>query len=144
MLGVADHLIGRAVLHDPTQIHNGDAVGDVLYHREVMGDEQIGQALLLLQLLQKVDDLRLDGNVQSGNTLVADHKLGVDSQGAGNADALALAAGHAALGLLYLDVGAICQLAHRLGELELFAFHDVAEDVPALAATEAMACTTCR
>ena len=69
------------------------------------------------------------------------HELGVEELLGGLAgihDALALAAGHAALGLLYLDVGAICQLAHRLGELELLAFHDVAEDVPALAAAEAV------
>ena len=40
-----------------------------------MGDEQIGQAELLLERTQKVDDLRLNGNVQRGNRLVAEDEI---------------------------------------------------------------------
>ena len=49
--------------------------------------------MLLLQIVQQVDDLRLNGHVQRGNRLVADDELGVERQGACDADALALSAG---------------------------------------------------
>lgn len=43
--------------------------------------------------MQQVDDLCLNRHIQSGNRLVADDKLRLDGQRAGNADALTLAAG---------------------------------------------------
>ena len=58
-----------------------------------MRDEEIRQILLFLQLRQQVQDLRLDGNVQRRYGLVADHERRIQSQAAGDADALALAAG---------------------------------------------------
>ena len=48
---------------------------------------------LLLELFKHIDDLGLDGHVQRGDGLVADNEVRVDRQGAGDADALALAAG---------------------------------------------------
>ena len=45
-----------------------------------MGDEQIGEVLLLLEILKQVDDLALKGHVQRGNCLVADDELRLDSQ----------------------------------------------------------------
>ena len=45
------------------QIHDADAVGNVLDDRQVMRDEQIGQVALLLQISEQVDDLALDGHV---------------------------------------------------------------------------------
>src|SRR3989440_574267 len=47
-------------LHHLAHIHHGDAVRDVLDHRQVVGDEKVGQVELLLEVFQKVDDLRLD------------------------------------------------------------------------------------
>ena len=65
-----------------------------LHDREVVGDEEVGQPLSsLLQVLQQVDDLGLDGDVEGRDGLVADDERGVAGQGAGDADALALAAG---------------------------------------------------
>ena len=48
---------------------------------------------LLLQVLQQVDHLRLDRDVERRHRLVADDQLGLDGERAGDADALALAAG---------------------------------------------------
>ncbi len=75
------------------QIHHRDAVADVLHHGEVVGDEQIGEAEALLQILQQVDDLRLDRDVERRHRLVADDQVGIDGERAGDADALALPAG---------------------------------------------------
>ena len=58
-----------------------------------MGDEQIGQTHLLLQLVKHINNLCLNGHIQCGHRLVTDHKLGTHGQRAGNADTLALTAG---------------------------------------------------
>ena len=58
-----------------------------------MGDEHVGEALLLLlELLKQVDDLGLDGDVEGGDGLVADDQGGLSRQGAGDGDALPLSA----------------------------------------------------
>ena len=59
---------------------------------EVVADHQIGQAELVLQIQQKVDDLRPDRNVQCRDGFVQHHDFRSQNQRAGNADALALAA----------------------------------------------------
>ena len=66
---------------------------DVLDDRQIVGDEEIGEAELLLQVLQQIDDLGLDRHVERRDRLVADDQLGLDRERARDADALALAAG---------------------------------------------------
>ena len=83
----------RRSLDDLAEIHDRDAVGDVLHHREVVGDEDVGEAEAALQVLQQVDDLRLDRDVERRDRLVADDEARLDGERAGDADALALAAG---------------------------------------------------
>ena len=60
-----------------------------------MMDEATSNAVidLLLQLPQKIDDLRLHGHIQSGHRLVANNKLRFQRQRPGDADALPLPAG---------------------------------------------------
>ena len=58
-----------------------------------MGDEQIGQAHFVLQLVKHIDDLSLDGDIQCRNRLVADNELRVQCESPSDADALALTAG---------------------------------------------------
>ena len=60
---------------------------------QIVRNEEIGQPQLVLQVLEEVDDLRLDGDVQGGDRLVADDELRVRGQGARDADALPLSAG---------------------------------------------------
>ena len=57
-------IIGRSELHDIAEVHNGDTVADVLDDVEVMRNKEERQSELLLQVMQQVDDLGLDGNVQ--------------------------------------------------------------------------------
>ena len=58
-----------------------------------MGDEHVGQPPLLLQILQQVQNLGLDGHVQGGHRLVTDDEPGMQGQGLGDGNALALASG---------------------------------------------------
>jgi hypothetical protein len=87
---VLEQLLGLRHLHDLAQVHDRHPVGDVADHVQVVGDEQVGEVELGLQVLHQVDDLGLDRDVQGRDRLVADDEAGVQRQGAGDADALAL------------------------------------------------------
>ena len=58
-----------------------------------MGDEEDGQVVLGLQFLEQVQNLGLNGHIQSGNRLVADNQLRLQRKCTGNADTLTLTAG---------------------------------------------------
>lgn len=75
-----------------TQIHNGNAIGDVLHDGQVVGDKEIRRTKLVLQFLKQVQNLGLNGNIQSGYRLVTDNQLGLQRKSAGDADTLTLAA----------------------------------------------------
>ena len=85
---VREQLLGWSHLHDLSEIHDGDLVGKMIDDGQVVGDEDIGQAHLPLQLAQQVQNLRLNGNIQRGNRLIADDKLRIHGQRSGNADTL--------------------------------------------------------
>src|SRR3990172_13000678 len=76
--------------HQFAEIHDRDTVTDVAHHGEVMGNKQIREVETSLELLQKVDDLDLNGHVQRGDRLVADDECRAGCQSPGNADALPL------------------------------------------------------
>ena len=78
-----------------------------------MADEQIRQFVLLLNVLQQVDDLRLNGHVQRGHRLIADDELGVQCQRTGDADTLPLAAGEL-VGIAVLVEGLQTAVVHDL------------------------------
>ncbi len=84
---------GRRALDDAAEIHHQHPVGDVLDHRQVVRDEQVGEPELAAHRGEQVEDLRLDRKIEGRDRLVADDEARLDHQGAGDADALALAAG---------------------------------------------------
>ena len=53
-LRVQDDLVGQTALHDPAVMEHDDPVAKLLYQRDVVADEEIGQLPFLLQLLQKL------------------------------------------------------------------------------------------
>ena len=82
-------------LHEPSRAHDRDAIRHVVHHREVVGDEEIGEAELALEVLQEVQYLGLHGDVEGRHRLVADEELGLQGERTRDADALALSAGEA-------------------------------------------------
>ena len=58
-----------------------------------MGDEQVGQAEAVLQVLEQVDDAGLDRHVEGGDRLVEHEQRRLERQRPGDADPLALPAG---------------------------------------------------
>ena len=79
-----------ALFHGVAQVHHHHIVGDVAHHAQVVRDEQIGQAKVLLQIGQQVEHLRLNRDIQRGDRLVGHDQRGLEHQRAGNGDALAL------------------------------------------------------
>ena len=91
--GRSEELIAAARLHDAPGIHDRDAVADVAHDGQVVGDEEVGDAEVALEVHEQVEDLALHGDVERGDRLVADDERGLQGQGARDADALQLAAG---------------------------------------------------
>ena len=84
-------LVLRPQLGHPAEVHDADPVRDVPHDGQVVGDEDVRQAELVLQLLHQVDDLGLHRDVERRDRLVADEHLRVQRDAAGDADALPLA-----------------------------------------------------
>jgi hypothetical protein len=63
----------------------------VLHDGQVVGDEQVGQPQLLLEVVEEIQDLTLDRDVERRDRFVEDHEFRVEGEGTGDADALALA-----------------------------------------------------
>ena len=84
-------LVGE--LHDLAEVHHRHSGRDVLHHREVVRDEQVREPEASLQVLQQVDDLRLDRDIERRYRLVADDEPRLHRDRARDADALALPAG---------------------------------------------------
>ena len=93
-----ENLPDRAGLDHPAGPHDGDGVGDQPHHRQVVRDEQVGQAEIALQLVEQRQDLRLHGDVERRDGLVQHQHAGVEEQRAGDRHALPLAARERAAG----------------------------------------------
>ena len=72
MLGVVEHLVGGALFHQPTRVHDGQAIGDLDQHREVVRDEDHREAELVLELLHEPEHLGLNHDVEGGGGLVGE------------------------------------------------------------------------
>ena len=93
MPGPIEKLFRASVLHQLSNVHHHHAVTDVFDHTEIVRDEQIGEMEFALQILQKVEGLRLDRNIQRADGFITDDQLRVERQGARQTDPLALSAG---------------------------------------------------
>ena len=89
-----EQLLGWTCLDELAQIHDADVVRNMTDNRHIMRDKHIGDAQLILQIHQQVENLRLNGDVQCRYRLITDDELGIQCQCAGNADTLTAAAVH--------------------------------------------------
>ncbi len=92
MLRLGEDILGGAFLDDLAALHDVDALGHLAHDAEVVGDEQHGHAHLALQLLQQLEDLRLDGDVEGRRRLVGYQQVRLVGECHGDHDALPLAA----------------------------------------------------
>ena len=80
-------------LAELAEIHDGNAIADVADDREIVGDEQEGEAVAVLHVLEQVEDLGLHGDVERRDRFIAHDHVGVEHEAAGDRDPLALPAG---------------------------------------------------
>ena len=90
---VSEHLGDGPRLDDAAVLEHRDGVGDLPHEGKVVGDEEIGESELLLQLEQHLEDARLHGDIQRRCRLVEHDHIGLQHECAGDRDPLALAAG---------------------------------------------------
>src|SRR3954470_5125598 len=57
---------GRPDLGQPTEVHDGDPVGEVPNHVDVVGDDQVGQSELAGEVVQQVEDRAGGGGGDAG------------------------------------------------------------------------------
>ena len=65
MEGVFKNAVRIGNLDTFAQIHDHDASGNVANHGEIVGDEEIGKAHFLLKVHEEIENLGLDGHIQS-------------------------------------------------------------------------------
>src|SRR5271156_4648100 len=68
-------------------------VGELCDNRQAVRNEEIGKGEFALKVLKQQENLRADGDIEGGDGLVRDDEFWTKDQGAGDTDALALAAG---------------------------------------------------
>ena len=112
--GALIELIRVRCLYYSSKVHNSDSVRNMSDNQKVVRDEEIGNAQLLLQLFKHIDDLRLDGNVQRGYSLVADDESGIYCQRSRNTDTLSLTAGE----LVDISCRVLCVQSDQFHEAE--------------------------
>ena len=89
---ISVEILGACNFDKLAKIHDADAIADILDDRQIMRNEQVSQPELLLKIQQKVQYLRLNGNVQSRDRLVRDDELWPKGQRTRNSDPLPLTA----------------------------------------------------
>src|SRR5690606_40059508 len=75
MAGSGQDLFGAADILELAQIEDPDLITQVADHRQVMGDQQIGQLKSGLQVLEQIQNLSLNGYIQRRDRLVQQQYL---------------------------------------------------------------------
>ena len=92
MLGGFAERVGGALFDQFSEVHDGDVIAHVADDGEVMSDEEVGQFEFVLEVFEEVQYLGLDADVEGAHGFITDEEFGLDGEGAGDADALALTA----------------------------------------------------
>ncbi len=78
MLWRREKVTRRAIFHNFTLPHHDDVVAHLPDHRQIVRDEQVGEAKIALQTQQQVENPRLHRNIKGGSCFVEDQQLGFD------------------------------------------------------------------
>jgi len=93
MLRREKNVLRAALFNDAAGVHDGDAIGDLGDHTEVVSDEEESEFHFAAELVEQFEDLFLNGDIESGSGLIGDKQFGIGGEGHGDHDALAKAAG---------------------------------------------------
>lgn len=93
MIGPLEDFLDSRLFHDPPEIHDGNAVGDVLDDAQIVADKQVGEILLVAQFHEQVDDLCLYGHIKCRDAFFTNEEFRLNGKRACNVDTLTLSAG---------------------------------------------------
>ena len=82
-----------SVLYQVSKIHYTYVIGNMLYYRQIVGNEQIAQLVLFLKFIQKIDNLSLNGYVKCRYRLITYYKFRIKSKSSCYTNSLSLATG---------------------------------------------------
>lgn len=80
VLGRREQVGGRNLFEDAAEMHDGDAVGEVLDGGEVVRDERAAEAAVPLEVREEVEDGCVDRDVQRGGRLIGREQARVDRE----------------------------------------------------------------
>ena len=75
VLGGAKDVFDGPLLDEFSIQHNKDSIGEVCHDAKVVGDEENRHAELFPQVSQKVENLRLDGDVERSGRFIRNEKF---------------------------------------------------------------------
>jgi len=93
MEGIRKEFLGWCNLHNSPKVHDGNPVGNVAHHAEVMGDEEVREVHLFLELTEEVENLCPHRNIKGRDRLVAHHEVRFKDERPGDTDTLPLPSG---------------------------------------------------
>ena len=76
------------LLHDAPRIHDRDSRAHTRYHPKIMSDKKDGGRQIFLKITQQLQDLGLDGHIESRGGFVSDQEVGSTRNGHGDHRAL--------------------------------------------------------
>src|SRR5262249_45994447 len=120
MTRIGKQFIRGGGLDDATEIHDRHPVRDMLDHRKIVRNENVGEGESLAKSGQQIEHLRANRNVESRNRLVTNNKLWFDCKRSCNRDSLALAAGEfmrVSLAVPCVEPDKIQQLGHPIAAM---------------------------
>ena len=86
-------LIRLTTLHHLALLHHDQVMRQRSHHRQIVADEQVSQAMFLLQTPQQSHDLLLHRAIQCRRRFIQQDQVGLEHQRPGNGDALPLTTG---------------------------------------------------
>ena len=93
MRGIGEHGAGRALLDDAAGMEHRHRLAELCDEAEVVGDEEHGGIVAVLEVVDQAQNLALHRDVEGGGRLVGDDEARPAGEGDGDEDALAHAAG---------------------------------------------------
>ena len=83
-------------LHAAAGVHDENVIRELGDYAKIMGDDDDGVPHLIFDLCQRLNDLRLDGDAQTGGGLVCNEQVGLEDHGHGDENSLPEARGELA------------------------------------------------
>ena len=81
MFRIVEYLVTSADFYNVSCVHNSNPACDFSYNAKIVRNVDNRQVMLLLQAAQKLNDLRLNGHIQSRGRLIADQYLRLTGNG---------------------------------------------------------------